>query len=84
MTFLFLHSEPTGAPISIPAIGLDLQVRVPPEASGGTLTAIETTNRPGFGPRCTGIGRRRFSTSWKAPTGSWSTGCSSRPRPEQR
>ncbi|MBW4091213.1 MAG: cupin domain-containing protein [Proteobacteria bacterium] len=50
MTFRFLHSEPTGAPISIPAIGLDLRVRVPPEASGGTLTAIETTNQPGFGP----------------------------------
>jgi len=50
MSFSFLHSERTEAPISIPAFGLDLRVRVPPASSGGALTAIETTNRPGFGP----------------------------------
>jgi quercetin dioxygenase-like cupin family protein len=38
------------APISIPAIGLDLFVRLPPAASGGALTVIETVNAPGFGP----------------------------------
>ncbi len=50
MTFSFLHSPHHLAPISIPQIGLDLRVRVPPDTTGGLLTAIETTNAPGFGP----------------------------------
>jgi quercetin dioxygenase-like cupin family protein len=50
MTFSFLHSTRNEPPISIPAIGLDLRVCVPPASAGGSLTAIETTNRPGFGP----------------------------------
>jgi quercetin dioxygenase-like cupin family protein len=36
--------------VKIPALGLELTVRLPPEASGQTLTVIETTNAPGFGP----------------------------------
>jgi quercetin dioxygenase-like cupin family protein len=36
--------------VTIPALGLDLAVRLPPAASGGTLTVLETTNAPGFGP----------------------------------
>lgn len=50
MAFSFLHSTHQETPILIPQIGLDLRVRVPPETTGGTLTAIETTNAPGFGP----------------------------------
>jgi quercetin dioxygenase-like cupin family protein len=36
--------------IRIPAIGLDLRVRLPKRASGGALEIIETINAPGFGP----------------------------------
>jgi quercetin dioxygenase-like cupin family protein len=50
VTFSFLHSTHREPPILIPAIGLDLRVRVPPEMSGGVLTSIETINAPGFGP----------------------------------
>ncbi len=50
MTFRFLHSAHDQTPISIPQIGLDLRVRVPLDSAGGTLTSIETTNAPGFGP----------------------------------
>ncbi|MEJ0045728.1 MAG: cupin domain-containing protein [Rhodospirillales bacterium] len=50
MSFSFLHSPHAEPPILIPQIGLDLRVRLPPAASGGVLTAIETTNAPGFGP----------------------------------
>ncbi len=50
MTFSFLRSPHNEPPISIPQIGLDLRVRVPSAAAGGILTAIETTNAPGFGP----------------------------------
>ena len=50
MTFSFLHSRHEQPPISIPRIGLDLRVRVPPCSTGGVLAAIETTNAPGFGP----------------------------------
>jgi quercetin dioxygenase-like cupin family protein len=50
MSFIFHHSSHQEPPILIPAIGLDLRVRVSPEMTGGTLTSIETTNAPGFGP----------------------------------
>jgi quercetin dioxygenase-like cupin family protein len=50
MTFRFLHSTHGGTLVSIPQIGLDLRVPVPFDATGGTLTSIETTNAPGFGP----------------------------------
>ncbi|MBR0648626.1 cupin domain-containing protein [Roseomonas terrae] len=50
MSIAFLHSKGTEAAIAIPAIGLDLQVRMPPEASGGAFSIIETLNAPGAGP----------------------------------
>lgn len=46
----FLHSNGTDAPIKIPAIGLDLFVRMPPAASAGEFCFIETINAPGAGP----------------------------------
>jgi quercetin dioxygenase-like cupin family protein len=50
MAFDFAHSRHDEAPILIPAIGLELFVRLPPQLSGGTLTVIDTVNAPGFGP----------------------------------
>lgn len=50
MSFSFWHSLHREAPIAVPAIGLDLFVRLPGAASGGALTLIETVNQPGFGP----------------------------------
>ncbi len=50
MSVRMLHSAGGDPPILIPAIGLSLQVRVPQDATGGVLTAIETINAPGFGP----------------------------------
>jgi quercetin dioxygenase-like cupin family protein len=50
MAFSFWCSRGAEAPISIPAIGLELFVRLPPESSDGTMTVIETINAPGFGP----------------------------------
>jgi quercetin dioxygenase-like cupin family protein len=48
--FQFFHSATDGFPIlKIPALGLELAVRLPPEASGQALTVIETSNAPGFG-----------------------------------
>jgi quercetin dioxygenase-like cupin family protein len=46
----FVHSRAAEAPIKIPAIGLDLCVRLPPTASGGEFCFIETVNAPGKGP----------------------------------
>jgi quercetin dioxygenase-like cupin family protein len=50
MPYRFLHSRPDDAPIVIPAIGLRLWVRVPPEAGDGAMSIIETEKAPGFGP----------------------------------
>jgi len=50
MPFEFSYSACDAKPISIPAIGLDLYVRLEPATSGGLLTMIETINAPGFGP----------------------------------
>jgi quercetin dioxygenase-like cupin family protein len=51
MPFQFFHSTTDGVPIlKIPALGLELAVRLPPEASAKALTIIETSNAPGFGP----------------------------------
>jgi quercetin dioxygenase-like cupin family protein len=50
MSFSRWHSDGSEPAIPIPAIGLELAVRLPPEASGGALTVIETVNAPGFGP----------------------------------
>jgi len=49
-TFSFWCSRGDEAPISIPAIGLDLFVRLPPASNSGSMTVIETINAPGFGP----------------------------------
>ncbi len=50
MSISFVHSKGADAPITIPAIGLDLMVRVAPAASGGAFSIIETINAPGKGP----------------------------------
>jgi quercetin dioxygenase-like cupin family protein len=51
MSFQFFHSTTHDlSVVKIPAIGLELAVRLPPEASGDALTVIEATNAPGFGP----------------------------------
>lgn len=48
--FEFLHSSGQDQPILIPAIGLELFVRLPPSTAGGGMTIIETINAAGFGP----------------------------------
>ncbi|MCU1222093.1 MAG: cupin protein [Edaphobacter sp.] len=51
MPFQFFHSLPDDPSVlKIPALGLELTVRLPPEASANELAIIETTNAPGFGP----------------------------------
>jgi quercetin dioxygenase-like cupin family protein len=50
MSISFVHSKGADAPITIPAIGLDLMVRMAPAASGGAFSVIETINAPGKGP----------------------------------
>lgn len=51
MNFSPWHSRHGEQPlILVPEIGLELSVRLPPEASGGALTVIDTINSPGFGP----------------------------------
>jgi quercetin dioxygenase-like cupin family protein len=50
MPFETWHSQSREAPIRVPAIGLELTVRLPSEASGHALTVIDTINAPGFGP----------------------------------
>jgi quercetin dioxygenase-like cupin family protein len=50
MRISFLHSDGSKPPIKIPAIGLDLFVRVPPAATGNEFCFIETINAPGGGP----------------------------------
>ena len=50
MSISFVHSKGAAAPITIPAIGLDLFVRLAPAESGGAFSIIETVNAPGKGP----------------------------------
>ncbi len=50
MAFEFWRSQSTESPVVIPAIGLELYVRLPPATTGGAMTVIETRNAPGFGP----------------------------------
>ena len=50
MDISFVHSKGADTPIAIPAIGLDLYVRMAPAASGGAFSIIETVNAPGKGP----------------------------------
>jgi quercetin dioxygenase-like cupin family protein len=51
MAFEFLQSlAGSDSKLDIPHLGLELAVRLPQSASGGTLTVMETVNAPGFGP----------------------------------
>jgi quercetin dioxygenase-like cupin family protein len=50
MTYQAMRSDGGEPPILVPAIGLDLFIRVPPGATGGAMSVIETVNAPGFGP----------------------------------
>lgn len=50
MRISFAHSRGAEPPIKIPAIGLDLFVRLPPAMSDGEFCFIETINAPGKGP----------------------------------
>jgi quercetin dioxygenase-like cupin family protein len=51
MPFQLFHSVPDDVSmVKIPALGLELAVRLPHDASGGALTLMETVNAPGFGP----------------------------------
>jgi quercetin dioxygenase-like cupin family protein len=50
MNFDFFRSHADSPAIHIPAIGLELKVRLPLDASGGGMAIIETVNAPGFGP----------------------------------
>ena len=50
MSIEFFFSGGTDVPIAIPAIGLDLQVRLPGLATEGAFSIIETVNAPGKGP----------------------------------
>lgn len=50
MPVSFVRSRAAESPIKIPAIGLDLFVRLPPSASAGEFCIIETINAPGKGP----------------------------------
>jgi quercetin dioxygenase-like cupin family protein len=51
MAFEFFQS-PGGSEskLDIPAMGLQLMLRLPHDVSGGALTVLETVNAPGFGP----------------------------------
>jgi quercetin dioxygenase-like cupin family protein len=51
VAFEFFQSRASEAkPLKIPALGLDLAIRLPPGVSGGELTLLETVNAAGFGP----------------------------------
>jgi quercetin dioxygenase-like cupin family protein len=50
MTIKFAHSKITETFIKIPAMGLDLRVRLAPAITEHAFSIIETTNAPGFGP----------------------------------
>jgi quercetin dioxygenase-like cupin family protein len=50
MAFNMWHSRGEETPIRVPAIGLELTVRLPSRETGRALTIIDTTNAPGFGP----------------------------------
>jgi quercetin dioxygenase-like cupin family protein len=51
MAFHPYHSFPDDPSVlKIPSLGLELTVRLPPDASDNAISIIETTNAPGFGP----------------------------------
>jgi quercetin dioxygenase-like cupin family protein len=49
MAFSFWRSR-NEPPILVPAIGLELSIRLPPASTQNAMTVIETVNAPGFGP----------------------------------
>lgn len=50
MTIQISHSKASEDSIKIPAIGLDLKVRVATGTTDGAFSFIDTANDPGFGP----------------------------------
>jgi quercetin dioxygenase-like cupin family protein len=51
MAFEFFQSlGGSESKLDIPAMGLQLMLRLPHDVSGGALTVLETVNAPGFGP----------------------------------
>jgi quercetin dioxygenase-like cupin family protein len=44
------HSKALDSTIAIPAIGVNVQVRIAPTATRNKATLIETTDEPGYGP----------------------------------
>jgi quercetin dioxygenase-like cupin family protein len=49
--FEILHSLAGSTPtLNIPAIGLELKIPIPRDATDGSVTILETINAPGFGP----------------------------------
>ena len=46
----FDHSNTVDSTIAIPTIGVNIQVRIAPAATGNKATLIETTDEPGYGP----------------------------------
>ena len=50
MSFAFAHSRNDEPPILLPAIGLELRVRLRPAATGGALAVIETRHATHSGP----------------------------------
>ena len=77
MSISFVHSKGADAPITIPAIGLDLMVPMAPPSSGGAFSIIETINAPGRARRDTSIPRRGSFASSNADTSMKWTGVAS-------
>ncbi|WP_029005117.1 cupin domain-containing protein [Azorhizobium doebereinerae] len=50
MTSSLWHSGGTEAAISVPEMGMDLRVRLPPPISDGAITVVDSISAPGFGP----------------------------------
>ena len=47
----YFNQSAAAAPrVHLEAIGVEVTERLPPTATGGAFSIIETTNRPGFGP----------------------------------
>jgi len=50
MGFDFFQSHAGESTLEIPAMGLELSVRLSNDVSGGALTVLETVNAVGYGP----------------------------------
>jgi quercetin dioxygenase-like cupin family protein len=50
MAFSAWHSRHDETPVRVPAIGLELRVRLPSESTGGVLAIFDTITAPGHGP----------------------------------